>query len=88
MSEHTPVADKSTQSEKLPKFPVDIFTGKNKYEAVSRPREQICYLKCQRYSVTVFAADEVPHLIVDADAETGVNFVLLTEPLHGHQYQV
>lgn len=25
---------------------------------------------------------------MDADAETGIDVVLLTEPLHGHQYQV
>ena len=53
-----------------------------------RPRQQVCDLESQRCSVAVRAADEVPHLVVDADAETGVDVVLLTEPLHGHQYQV
>lgn len=55
---------------------------------MSAPCEQVCDLKSQRCSVTVLAADQVPYLIMDADAETGIDVVLLTEPLHGHQHQV
>lgn len=59
-----------------------------KYAAAGRPRQQVCDLQCQRCSVTVFASDEVPHFIVDADAETAIDVVLLKEPLHGHQHQM
>lgn len=52
------------------------------------PRKQVCDLKCQRCSITVFAADEVPHFVMDADAETGIDAVLLTEPFHGHEDQM
>lgn len=45
-------------------------------------------MKRQRRSVAVFTADEVPHLVVDADAETAIDVVLLKEPLHGHQHEV
>lgn len=50
------------------------------------PRQQVCDLERQRRSVAVLAGDQVPHLIVDADAETGVDVMLLAKPFHGHQY--
>lgn len=56
--------------------------------AMSIPCEQVCDLQRQRCSMAVFAADEVSHLVVDANAETGIDVVLLAEPLHGHQHQV
>lgn len=58
------------------------------FKALSRPGEQVCDLKCQGCSVTVFAADEVPHFVVDADAEAAIDLVLLKEPPHGHQHQM
>ncbi|KAG7238145.1 hypothetical protein INR49_030208 [Caranx melampygus] len=48
----------------------------------------VCDLKCQGCSVTVFTADEVPHFIVDADAETAIDLVLLKEPPHCHQNEM
>lgn len=45
-------------------------------------------MKRQSCSVTVFTAHQIPHLIMDADAEAAINVILLNEPLHDHQHQM
>lgn len=52
------------------------------------PCEEVGDLQGQGCPVAILVLDQVPHLVVDADAEAPVDVKLLKQPLHGYQHEV
>lgn len=54
----------------------------------SSPCEEVGDLQGQGCPVAVLVLHQVPHLVVDADAEAPLDVKLLKQPLHGDQHEV
>lgn len=52
------------------------------------PCEEVGDLQGQGCPVAILVLDQVPHLVVDADAEAPFDVKLLKQPLHGNQHEV
>lgn len=50
--------------------------------------EQVGHLEGQGCPVAILTLDQVAHFIMDANAETASNGILVHEPSHGDQHEV